>query len=50
MFQTFLQLVEDLWKGRKKLKADRRMTGSSIIDEVLQEVRYGNHGEGRAGN
>ena len=33
-----LQLVEDLRRGGKKMKADKRMTGSSIIDEVLQEV------------
>ncbi|KAK2174391.1 hypothetical protein NP493_802g01012 [Ridgeia piscesae] len=31
-------LVEDLRRGGKKIKADKRMTGSSIIDEVLQEV------------
>lgn len=33
-----LQLVEVVKRGRPPLKADKRMTGSSTIDDVLQEV------------
>lgn len=42
LFLEFLmgpfQLVEVVRKGKQKYKMDKRMTGSSIIDDVLQEV------------
>ncbi len=33
-----LQLAEAVRRGRPALKMDKRMTGSVIIDEVIQEV------------